>query len=453
MLFKAENPENHQFFGSWTGAFNTPDVLLNAGSGLALWIDDGTEATVHSPLNFEFPKHDPVHYLYNPDRHPPGNISGTFPVDRGRNGRFVYEEEGPANGNVTLSANSSGDILIGNPFMAHLDFSAFYASNGSVLTSRGYKLMYNATDPSSFYSYVWDGAKYVSTSPAGESNGLIAPMQSFVVAVKDGGGTLTANIRDHTTSSADPEDAFRTAQGTRSPIRQLNIRAVRDTEESRAIVLQDASFATRYVPSEDSYKLFVSNAEGYDPNDLLKHIQVYTLSGDGYALDINFIGTSEQDITVPLGIRTSEKGEIVLRFSGMESFGEETGIYLYDAHRPEQLTDLSEQPEYIFDKTENELYLENCLSLIIGKSAPSKTVGFEEVPATPSVRILSLFPRMLRLISESGEALGAVRITDVEGRVILDHPSVSSPVYEYQVPAPGVYVVRVGNVVRKTVNN
>jgi hypothetical protein len=137
----------------------------------------------------------------------------------------------------------------------------------------------------------------------------------------------------------------------------------------------------------------------------------------------------------------------------MESFGEDMGVYLYDTQFPVRLTDLSEQPEYIFDKTEDDLYLENRLSLIIGKNTLSRTVGIPEVSVSSGVRIFRLSPNRIRLISGNGEPLGSVRITDTEGRMILDDPSVSSPVYEYQVPAPGVYVVRIGEVVKKAVSN
>ncbi|MDR1120384.1 MAG: hypothetical protein LBM08_05660, partial [Dysgonamonadaceae bacterium] len=165
---------------------------------------------------------------------------------------------------------------------------------------------------------------------------------------------------------------------------------------------------------------------------------------------INLIGVSEQDITVPLGIRTSEKGEIVLNFSGMESFGESTGIYLYDTQCPKRLIDLKTQPEYAFEKTENDLYLENRLSLVIGKAL--QPLGIETASESSAIRILSLSPRKLKIVSESGNALGNVRITDVWGRIVLDNPDVSSSTYEYQTPAPGIYVMRIGAEVKKVVS-
>ncbi|MDR1121224.1 MAG: hypothetical protein LBM08_09935, partial [Dysgonamonadaceae bacterium] len=60
--------------------------------------------------------------------------------------------------------------------------------------------------------------------------------------------------------------------------------------------------------------------------------------------------------------------------------------------------------------------------------------------------------RTLRIISENGKALNDIRITDSWGRTLLDAPAVSSSVYEYQTPAPGVYVVRVGAEVKKVVS-
>jgi hypothetical protein len=134
----------------------------------------------------------------------------------------------------------------------------------------------------------------------------------------------------------------------------------------------------------------------------------------------------------------------------MESFGESTGIYLYDTQYPKRLIDLKTQPEYAFEKTENDLYLENRLSLIIGTS--TRPLGLREVSDASATRILSQPHRTLRIISENGEALGAVRITDSWGRTLLDVPAVSSSVYEYQTPTPGIYIVRVGVEVKKAVS-
>jgi hypothetical protein len=460
--FSLTNPETgSDQTGEWTGAFNTPDVELGIGSGLAIWIDKhGTAAGQHPEIPFDFPKHDTEHHLYNPDRYPPGNISKTYSIDRSRNGRFIYEGAMDGQGNVALPVGGAGgeafsSVLIGNPFMSHLNFTAFHADNNG-LYSRGYKLVHGAgAEIDGFYSYLWNESanKYISTDPSGESSGLIPPMQSFVVEVNSGTGSLNANIRKHTAASVEQGDAFRDA-GTdaSSSGGQLNILAVRSTgagtEVSKAIVLQDASYATHYVPSEDSYKLFVSKV--YDSDDVVKHVQLYTRSSDGYALDINCIGTSEQDITIPLCLRTSEKGEIVLNFSGMDSFGESTGIYLYDAQHPERLIDLKTQPEYAFEKTENELYLENRLSLVIGKAL--QPLGLETVSEPSAVRVLSLSPRTLRIVSASGKALGNVRITDAWGRIVLNNPAVSSSTYEYQTPTPGIYIVRVGAAVKKVVS-
>jgi hypothetical protein len=464
--FSLTNPETgSDQTGEWTGAFNTPNVELGIGSGLAIWIDKhGTAAGQHPEIPFDFPKHDTEHHLYNPDRYPPGNISKTYSIDRSRNGRFIYEGTVDGQGNVALPVGGAGgeassSVLIGNPFMSHLNFTDFYNANSAALNnSQEYKIVRGTgAGLSSFYSYMWNNLqnKYVSTDDEDAGEGLIAPLQSFIVQVVSGTGSLNTNIHHHTKTSTDPGNAFRDAASGTPPLsRQLNILAVRNTEAgtevNKAIVLQDTSYVAHYLPSEDSYKLFVSKV--YDSDDVLKHVQVYTRSSDGYALDINCVGTSEQDITIPLCVRTSEKGEIVLNFSGMESFGEETGIYLYDTQYPERLIDLSTQPEYAFNKTEDTLYLENRLSLIIGKNTLARPLGLRDVSGASAARIISRPHGTLRIVSENGKALSAVRITDSWGRLLLDVPEVSSSVYEYQTPTPGIYIVRVGAEVKKVVS-
>jgi hypothetical protein len=459
MLFNAKNPETSVTKNSeWTGAFNTPHVLLKPGSGLAFWINkhDAPSYAQHPAVSFDFPKCDKNHHTYNPNRFPPGNITGTYQTDRPHNGRFIYEGSGSTNGSVTLQdvhGKTNGEILVGNPFMAHLNFDSFYADNAAALNSfNGYKLASGVGVNGlikSFYSYKKEGGVYVSTDPAGSISGLIPPMQSFVINVKSG-KTVTANIRSHTNVSVAPADAFRnTDLEEPAPSSLLNILATCNSEISKTIILQHDAYTTAYVPSEDSYKLFVSRM--LNSTDVLEPIQVYTRSSDGYALDINCIGTSEQDITIPLCIRTSKKGEITLNFSGMDSFSEGTAIYLHDTQH-HGLIDLSQQSEYVFNKTDDELYLEERLSLVIGKNTLMRPLGVEAVSDLSAVRILSLSPHKLRIVSVSGETLGNVRITDAWGRMVLDNPSVSSSTYEYQTPTPGVYVVRVGAEVKKVVS-
>ncbi|MDR1120246.1 MAG: T9SS type A sorting domain-containing protein, partial [Dysgonamonadaceae bacterium] len=92
----------------------------------------------------------------------------------------------------------------------------------------------------------------------------------------------------------------------------------------------------------------------------------------------------------------------------------------------------------------------NRLSLVIGKAL--QPLGIETASESSAVRVLSLSPHKLKIVSESGEALGNVRITDAWGRIVLDNPAVSSSTYEYQTPTPGIYVVRIGAEVRKVVS-
>jgi hypothetical protein len=471
MLYNTNNPEDGEFYeATWTGVFNTPDRPLLPGSGIAVWVDKhGTDYIDHSEISFAFPKNDVAHYLYNPLRPADANISSPpMPTSRLQSGRFIYEDGNgqiAADGNVTLqdmASQTSGSILVGNPFMAHLDFNEFFKSNATALDGENQYKMASGVDEGNdgainsiySYSYVGDGQKYLTNNPYysdGKGPGLIPPMQAFIIDVSEN-ESVRANI-SHTVTSVEKIDTFRSVPSvSQSSDRLLHILAGRGTAVSKALILQGAAYSTNYLPSEDSYKLFVSGMT-LDPEttlDVLKPVQIYTRSSDGYALDINLIGVSEQDITVPLGIRTSEKGAITLNFSGMNSFGEGTGIYLYDAQYPERLINLSEQPEYVFDKTEDALYLENRLSLIIG--ALKNPLGLKEVFDASAARILSQPHRTLRIVSENGRALSDIRITDSWGRALVNIPIVSSSIYEYQTPTPGIYIVHIGTAVKKVVS-
>ncbi|MDR1119996.1 MAG: hypothetical protein LBM08_03680, partial [Dysgonamonadaceae bacterium] len=290
MLYNTDNPEvggNYES-GEWTGVFNTPNRPLHPGSGIAVWVDKhGTDYDEHPKISLAFPKNDAAHYLYNPLRPAENNANISSPpmsTSRAQSGRFIYEgEDGKIaeDGSITLqdmAGQTSGSILVGNPFMAHLDFNKFFKSNETALNGKNqYKLAAGVNEGedgngviNTFYSYVWNEGdeKYISNAPdlSGESSGRIPPMQAFIIDVT--GENVQANIF-HTTTSVIEADTFRSVTAaSQSSNRLLHILAGRGATVSKALVLQGAAYSTNYLPSEDSYKLFVSSMS-LDPETVL----------------------------------------------------------------------------------------------------------------------------------------------------------------------------------------
>jgi hypothetical protein len=355
-------------------------------------------------------------------------------LERSQSDRLI--SDGMTDGEITLmlshQESGTGDdhpVLVGNPFMAHLDFHKFYQGNSSQIADQ-YKLAYDTAvtrgKVNDLHSYLWNGgiSLYETEDPlrSAGTEGLIAPMQSFIVTPLTASPVLKVSPEMMTTSVR-PENTFRA--GGSEPSDRLDISAIRGNRITKTLLLYNRDAVPEYRPEEDSRKLFPAS----DPIPVL----VYTRSKDGYALAINTVGGLNEPVAV--GIRTSVAGEITLRFSGMESFGNGTRICLHDTHE-NRVIDLSRQTEYTFMKEDGEPYLENRFFL---------TFPEETASGAPSVSGISVtgMRKEICIISGDGSPIGRIRIFDMQGRCLLDTVSPSSA-YFYPVRQPGILIVRAG---------
>ena len=441
MQFGIVNPQTGYFKDyNWTNAFNTNDVELQPGRGFALFAnpkDSDYDEQYEIGDSFWFPKNDPFHYYWSIL----GAITGRGDdLDRTYNGRFIYESViDPATGLVPLAHSSlekDSMVLVGNPFMAHLDFDAFVADNTSLIWDE-YKIAFGNTNDGSFgdfssYKKI-GGSHYTSSSPSDTLPRYIAPMQSFVVYSRGTSSNfLQADIVNHTSVAP-----IAINSPLRSPaqydIKQLFITAKRGVQKSSASLVVVDGTSPEYLAEEDSRKLFDEKATS--------PVLVYLRSKDGVALDIN--ATCDLSEMIPIGIRTSKTGRIVLNFLGMEEFVDQK-IYFHDIHE-NRVIDLSEQDEYAFIKYDTDLFIENRFYF-----------SFEDITGINNmnmgkVSVFSPAPRTIQVFSNNGQMLDTIEIADIQGRTLVKEYNISKSVYNYRVPSPGVYIVRVMGETRKVI--
>jgi hypothetical protein len=254
-----------------------------------------------------------------------------------------------------------------------------------------------------------------------------APMQAFLLVPKVARPAISAHVSTMISSTA-ARDALRSGESetVSEPLALLvSVSRSNGTEEpetSRALMLFDPSLSNNYLPEEDSYRLF---PEGND-NALI----VYTRSADGYALDINSFGDTEQ--LIPVGIHSSQIGTMTLSFEGLEAFN--GAVYLRDAVLG-QTIDLRQTPFYAFDKDEDEVYLDQRFYLSIYKMPTSITeMNRSTLAIVPSQDGIDIFTR-------DGSAIASVKIVDLQGRTLADDTKIATSSRHYRVPK-GVYVVR-----------
>jgi len=175
-----------------------------------------------------------------------------------------------------------------------------------------------------------------------------------------------------------------------------------------------------YDLNKDSYKLFVT--------EVTKPVAVYTRSQDGVALDINVFGNTNE--IIPLGVRTSSTGTISLQFEGVDNFSK---LYLIDALYPKTI-DLKETPEYSFEKTTSELFLDKRFFLSVNR--PNSDLS-------PTQGAVSVFTsgKQLQVVSDSN--IDEVQVFDIQGRMLHQARSIDASTYTCNLPSSGMYVVKV----------
>jgi hypothetical protein len=126
----------------------------------------------------------------------------------------------------------------------------------------------------------------------------------------------------------------------------------------------------------------------------------------------------------------------------MESFGERTVIYLHD-RQTGKVVNLSKTDEYSFNKSDSELYMENRFFLTF-----SDATGIHLLTVNTNIIMEQLPEQMVRIATESGSPLGRIQIVNIQGNVLLSQ-EVAEAAYTFQTPAPGIYIVRVNETVKK----
>jgi hypothetical protein len=248
-------------------------------------------------------------------------------------------------------------------------------------------------------------------------------MQSFIIKATD-----PATVKVHVTSVA-TDAGNKLRSGTLGSSRKkLEILATRGEERNKALLLYEPGKSNGYDADDVRKLLFASPTNPA----LDRPLAVYTVSNDKKGLDINIFGSMEDDI--PIGIRTSVPGNITLKFSGMEEYGQP--IFLHDRQTGAAIN-LSLQDEYTFNKAGSEIYLENRLYLTF-RSATETGMG-TVAPAKARIAVKSSASG-IEIVSQDGTVIQRLLITDMQGRKVVDR-QVSAPEYTARVSA-GIYLVR-----------
>lgn len=312
----AKTKKNVAISGNWSALTNDVAEKYEPGKGFSLKVQDVTT----DEAIFRLPKADTKYDLYHYNNGQPsagGEITITRSYGSDTKGNLVARQlynrntdiEQATKGapiTVNLSESATKDYyLVGNPFMAHLDMSAFIKENEGVIEPK--------------YWAVADGVQNIAVVNPNDdswitvnenSTATVAPLQSFFVQKK------TGVSNNDITFTQDMQTLGGTGDGLRSANALTITATTTDGRTSRAAVAYDMAASADYEVSEDA-ELFLDSNLGDVP-------MVYTVAGT-MATSIN--RTSEL-YNIPLGVYGSKQEMVTLSFGGLNQFSSAT---LYDA--------------------------------------------------------------------------------------------------------------------------
>ena len=319
-----------------------------------------------------------------------------------------------------------GFALIGNPYLAVLDFDEFSQENSSDITPN-YHVWVNEGNVSGYSTYTPDGFVGIV-----ESDKFIAPLQGFIVEkpVESPVESFSLVFNEESMTTVNKDIKLRSSLRNEN---KIDIVACNPIADVRTFIAKRDKGQTEFGNS-DARKII--NAISDVP-------EIYTLKpykGRSIAAAANII--NNDDLLIPVGLATSYTGEITLSFSGMDSY--DAKIYLFDAGlmRSIDLTGLNSY-NYTFNYKPAKIngepaVCENRFFIRISKSA----TGLEETIAER----VNVFESngLILIFSGASNPIKEVAMFDLQGSLIYKATDVAaiSHTIERNLPA-GAYIVKV----------
>jgi len=426
-LFSKKEPQAGTYKeGSWGRTFRNPEQAFSVGESLGVWLDDlDPDENNHQALTLYYPKSDSEYYVYDDD----GSIQdGPYPLVRTNSHRFIYEENINASKEVKLmvEATSAGkDIMVGNPFMAHLDFDKFYQANSTYIENR-----YRIIDLNYLYStYYGPGSGLASTgNPVLTSS--IAPMQAVIITPKQAFAAGTLKVTPDMVVST-PGATIRSANMSEKQ-NILKISISDDALRNRTSLIYDtlSNNSLSYDEQSDAYK-YIHTGNKPAPS-------VYSLTEEGYYMDIKKVSDLNNK-EIRLGISWDGTGPMALAVENLPDFSFEGNIYLIDKQEnKELLLKTSSVYIYTFNKTTTDTFMDNRFSLRFVKT----TTGIDENVDEANGLLHSVNAGTVRLWTANNSLIKDVEVYDLQGRMIIQRTNVNETEEEISL-SRGLYLLRV----------
>ena len=352
-----------------------------------------------------------------------------------RNNTLAFELAGKSNISKTPDF-AGGFALIGNPFMAALDFKQF---SRDVSNSGTIKDIYHVWTDAGYASYSCLTGRPFGVLTEVPLNEFIAPLQGFIVEKNEVIITYSPQMR----VAALPAVQF---NETMTAVKKdIKLRASEDYENILDIVARNPVSGVRtLIAKRDGGQIEFGNLDSRKIiNDVSNVPEIYTLKqykGGLIASAVNIINSN--DILIPLGLSTSYAGNITLTFSGMNTY--DANVYLIDGETDKtfNLTGLASY-EHIFNYTPQKINNETvaCEGRFFIRIFKTTTglngIVAEKVNVYDSNGLIRIVTGVSNLIKE-------VAVYDLQGVLIYKANAINTVSHTINRNLPvGVYIVKV----------
>lgn len=291
---------------NWSSTFNAVDVAYTPGKGFSIHANMGSN--YNDKVMFRFPKSDTSYTgfsnspLERSEEVNYGKLATAVMASLGQGGEFDESSAKPYEVEITPSQDGNY-LMIGNPFVAHLDMTKFLLENGSILENEYWATNENGNP----LSGVIDNSKESWITSDGTNNALIPPYTAFYVKLKN-----QSTAEQTITFKRDMAALKIATTSTTENLQGFILQATGKNGGSTALLRYEGTAENGFVNGEDVQ--LMTHASG------ITTPMVYTTAGD-MAANINQVKDLQR---IPLGLFAADNEVTNLTFRGVSALREPT---------------------------------------------------------------------------------------------------------------------------------
>lgn len=365
--------------------------------------------------------------------------SGEKTVFKGN--RFIISQSGQRTISSTdIQSNGQGgyyDIIIGNPYMAHLDFGKFYKENNV-------QPYYRIFDGEHVYETLYDANGFVSTTDPvvvaamTEGNGsplgtdLLSPMQAFFITPLAGSDLV---LKYDATMTSAPDRSPDVSSGS------YFLRSSQVKNDRCPLLIKVSNGRESGTASVVRYSKIPKKANGVPKmfTGSLSSPEVFVNQKGDFK---SIVQIDESETSVPFGIiNRSDDTRMTIQVDGIRNIPDDIEVGIYDSMTGETTVLTGNENIYSFNSETKDGSLLNRFFLVFNDEGKIPTSVDQVDKDIISIYVLD---KMLYVNSVPNDLVQTIRIYGIQGQPVASYENLSQANCQFRVDySPGIYVVEV----------